>query len=160
MEPSTEIGPLALSSGRDEVAALVDDARDKGADILCGGRPLDGPGYFYPPTVITGITPEMRVATEEVFGPVALLYQATDAGEALAMANDTGFGLGASVWTREDDERRLFVEGLEVGMVFVNAMVASTPELPFGGTKRSGYGRELAALGIREFCEAKSVWQA
>jgi succinate-semialdehyde dehydrogenase/glutarate-semialdehyde dehydrogenase len=160
LEPSTEIGPLALSSGRDEVAALVDDARDKGANILCGGRPMDGPGYFYPPTVITGITPEMRVATEEVFGPVALLYQATDAAEALAMANDTGFGLGASVWTREDDERQLFVEGLEVGMVFVNAMVASTPELPFGGTKRSGYGRELAALGIREFCEAKSVWQA
>jgi succinate-semialdehyde dehydrogenase / glutarate-semialdehyde dehydrogenase len=160
MEPSTEIGPLALASGRDEVAALVDDARDKGANILCGGHSMDGPGYFYPPTVITGITPEMRVASEEVFGPVALLYQATDAGEALAMANDTGFGLGASVWTGEDDERRLFVEGLEVGMVFVNAMVASRPELPFGGTKRSGYGRELAALGIREFCEAKSVWQS
>jgi succinate-semialdehyde dehydrogenase / glutarate-semialdehyde dehydrogenase len=158
MEPATEIGPLALVSGRDDVAGLVDDARDKGAHILCGGAPLDGPGFYYPPTVITGITPDMRVATEEVFGPVALLYRADDAGEALRVANDTGFGLGASVWTGDDAERRLFVEGLEVGMVFVNAMVASTPELPFGGTKRSGYGRELSALGIREFCEAKSVW--
>ncbi|HXQ60360.1 MAG TPA: NADP-dependent succinic semialdehyde dehydrogenase [Acidimicrobiales bacterium] len=160
MEPATEIGPLALASGRDDVAGLVDDARDKGAHILCGGAPIDGPGYFYPPTVITGITPAMRVNSEEVFGPVALLYRVDSADEALRQANDTGFGLGASVWTDDPDERRLFVEGLDAGMVFLNAMVASTPELPFGGTKRSGYGRELAALGIREFCEAKSVWQA
>jgi succinate-semialdehyde dehydrogenase/glutarate-semialdehyde dehydrogenase len=159
MEPGTEIGPLALASGRDDVAGLVDDARDKGANILCGGAPLDGPGFFYPPTVITDITPDMRVATEEVFGPVALLYRVDDADEALRVANDTGFGLGASVWTGDDDERRRFVEGLEVGMVFVNAMVVSTLELPFGGTKASGYGRELADLGIREFCEAKSVWE-
>jgi len=159
MEPATEVGPLALGSGRDEVAALVDDARDKGAHILCGGAPDDGPGFFYPPTVITGITADMRVAREEVFGPVALLYRVDDAEEALRVANDTGFGLGASVWTGDDGERRRFEEGLEVGMIFVNAMVASTPELPFGGTKRSGYGRELAALGIREFCEAKSVWE-
>jgi succinate-semialdehyde dehydrogenase / glutarate-semialdehyde dehydrogenase len=158
LDPATEVGPLALASGRDEVAALVEDARDKGAEILCGGAPVEGPGFFYPPTVITGITPEMRVAREEVFGPVALLYRVDDAGDALRVANDTGFGLGASVWTRDDTEKERFVEGLDVGMVFVNAMVASTPELPFGGTKRSGYGRELAALGIREFCEAKSVW--
>jgi succinate-semialdehyde dehydrogenase/glutarate-semialdehyde dehydrogenase len=160
MDPATEVGPLALASGRDEVAALVEDAREKGAHVLCGGAPAAGPGFFYPPTVIAGITSEMRVATEEVFGPVALLYRADDAEDALKVANDTGFGLGASVWTRDDAEKRLFVEGLEVGMVFVNAMVASTPELPFGGTKRSGYGRELAELGIREFCEAKSVWEA
>jgi succinate-semialdehyde dehydrogenase/glutarate-semialdehyde dehydrogenase len=160
LDPATEVGPLAVAPGRDEVAAQVEDARAKGADILCGGAPVEGPGFFYPPTVVTGITAEMRVATEEVFGPVALLYRADDAGEALRMANDTGFGLGASVWTRDEDERRRFVEGLDVGMVFINAMVASTPELPFGGTKRSGYGRELAALGIREFCEAKSVWEA
>jgi succinate-semialdehyde dehydrogenase/glutarate-semialdehyde dehydrogenase len=160
MDPATEIGPLALASGRDEVAAMVDDARDKGANVLCGGTRPEGPGFFYPPTVVTGITPDMRVATEEVFGPVALLYRVDDAEEALRVANDTGFGLGASVWTNDDGERRRFVEGLEAGMVFVNAMVVSTPELPFGGTKRSGYGRELSALGIREFCEAKSVWAA
>lgn len=160
MDPATEVGPLALASGRDEVAALVDDARDKGASILCGGSPAEGPGFFYPPTVIAGIRPDMRVATEEVFGPVALLYRVDDADDALRVANDTGFGLGASVWTLDEGERRRFVEGLDVGMVFVNAMVVSTLELPFGGTKRSGYGRELARLGIREFCEAKSVWQA
>jgi len=160
MQPATEVGPLALASGRDEVEALVDDARAKGASILCGGARVDGPGFYYPPTVVTGITSDMRVATEEVFGPVALLYRVDDAEEALRVANDTGFGLGASVWTRDADERRRFVKDLDVGMVFVNAMVASTPELPFGGTKRSGYGRELAALGIREFCEAKSVWEA
>ncbi|HVC69792.1 MAG TPA: aldehyde dehydrogenase family protein [Acidimicrobiales bacterium] len=159
MEPATEVGPLALASGRQEVAALVDDARDKGAGILCGGAPLDGPGYYYPPTVVTGITPAMRVDSEEVFGPVALLYRVDNADDALRLANDTGFGLGASVWTHDPDERRLFIEGLDVGMVFLNAMVASTPELPFGGTKRSGYGRELAALGIREFCEPKSIWE-
>jgi succinate-semialdehyde dehydrogenase/glutarate-semialdehyde dehydrogenase len=160
MDPATEVGPLALAAGRDEVASLVDDARSKGAEVLCGGAPLDGPGFFYPPTVVSGIRADMRVATEEVFGPVALLYRAEDAEDALRVANDTGFGLGASVWTGDEAESRRFIEGLEVGMVFINAMVASTPELPFGGTKRSGYGRELAALGIREFCEAKSVWVA
>jgi len=158
MDAATEVGPLALSAGRDDVAALVDEAKAKGAAILCGGSPVSGPGFFYPPTVITDITADMRVATEEVFGPVALLYRAEDADHALEVANDTPFGLGASVWTNDDDERRRFVEGLDVGMVFVNAMVASTPELPFGGTKHSGYGRELATLGIREFCEAKSLW--
>jgi succinate-semialdehyde dehydrogenase / glutarate-semialdehyde dehydrogenase len=160
MDPATEVGPMALASGRDEVAAQVDDARAKGAAVLCGGAPKEGPGFFYPPTVITNITPEMRVASEEVFGPVALLHRVEDVDDALSVANDTGFGLGASVWTNDAHEQDRFVEGLEVGMVFVNAMVASTPELPFGGTKRSGYGRELAALGIREFCEAKSVWVA
>jgi succinate-semialdehyde dehydrogenase/glutarate-semialdehyde dehydrogenase len=110
--------------------------------------------------VLAGLTPSMRVAREEVFAPVALLYRAVDAADALRMANDSTFGLGASVWTTDAEERRRFVDGLDVGMVFVNAMVASTVELPFGGTKRSGYGRELSALGIKEFCEAKTVWVA
>jgi succinate-semialdehyde dehydrogenase/glutarate-semialdehyde dehydrogenase len=158
MDPATEVGPLAVPAGRDEVAAQVADARDQGAAILCGGQPDDRPGFFYPPTVIAGINPSMRVATEEVFGPVALLHRVNDAEEALRVANDTSFGLGASVWTRDDAERHRLIEGLDVGMVFVNAMVVSTLELPFGGTKNSGYGRELAGLGIREFCEAKSVW--
>ncbi len=102
MDPETEVGPLALASGRDEVDALVADARDKGATVLCGGTPGQGPGFFYPPTVVTGIRPDMRVATEEVFGPVALLYRVDDAEEALRVANDTGFGLGASVWTGDE----------------------------------------------------------
>jgi succinate-semialdehyde dehydrogenase / glutarate-semialdehyde dehydrogenase len=160
MDPGTDVGPLATAQGRDDVQEQVDDARAQGAAVLCGGRPGEGPGYFYLPTVLARITPSMRVDTEEVFAPVALLYEAEDAAHALTMANHSSFGLGASVWTNDDNEREMFVEGLDVGMVFVNAMVASTVELPFGGMKRSGYGRELSALGIKEFCEAKTVWVA
>jgi succinate-semialdehyde dehydrogenase / glutarate-semialdehyde dehydrogenase len=160
MDPGTDVGPLATAQGRDDVAEQVDDARRRGAAVLCGGRSLDGPGFFYAPTVLRGIEPSMRVYREEVFGPVAMLYRAEDAGHALRLANDTSFGLGASVWTEDDRERELFVEELEAGMVFVNAMVASMPELPFGGTKRSGYGRELSVHGLREFCVAKSVFAA
>ncbi len=160
MEPGTDVGPLATAQGRDDVHGQVEDARAQGAAVLCGGHPGEGPGFFYLPTVITGITPSMRVDSEEVFAPVALLYKADDADDALRMANDSRFGLGASVWTTDEDERQRFVEGLEVGMVFVNAMVASTAELPFGGTKCSGYGRELSGLGIKEFCEAKTIWVA
>jgi len=160
MDRGTDVGPLATAQGRDDVQGQVEDARAQGAAVLCGGRRAEGPGFFYLPTVIAGITPSMRVDAEEVFAPVALLYKADDAADALRMANDSRFGLGASVWTGEDDERRRFVEGLDAGMVFVNAMVASTVELPFGGTKHSGYGRELSGLGIKEFCEAKSVWIA
>ncbi len=160
MDPGTDVGPIATARGRDDVHEQVEDARAKGATVLCGASPVDGPGFFYTPGVLTDITPDMRVATEEVFGPVALLQRVDSVDEALRAANDTSFVLGASVWTRDRDEEARFVEELEVGMVFVNAMVASTPELPFGGTKRSGYGRELSALGIREFCEAKTVWVA
>ncbi|HUC36741.1 MAG TPA: aldehyde dehydrogenase family protein [Acidimicrobiales bacterium] len=160
MEPSTEVGPLALRQGRDELHAQVEDARSKGASVVCGGAPLPSRGWYYPPTVITGVTPQMRVSSEEVFGPVAMLYRVSSADEAIEAANATDFGLGASVWTEDADERSRLVEELEAGLVFVNAMVASTPELPFGGTKRSGYGRELSALGIQEFCEAKSVYVA
>jgi len=158
MEPSTQIGPLALPQGREEVHEQVQDARAKGANVLCGGDLPEGRGWYYPPTVLSGIGPGMRVHTEEVFGPVAMLYRFDTTEEALQLANGTDFGLGASVWTNDDAERERFVEGIEAGVVFVNAMVASTPEMPFGGTKRSGYGRELSALGIREFCEAKSVF--
>jgi len=160
MDPATEVGPLALRQGRDELHEQVEDARDKGAKVLCGGVVPDRRGWYYPPTVLTGITPEMRVQREEVFGPVAMLYAVGSAEEALKVSNATAFGLGSSVWTNDESELTLFVEGLDAGQVFVNAMVASTPELPFGGTKISGYGRELSALGIREFCEAKSVFVA
>ena len=160
MEPGTDVGPLATAQGRDDVEGQVDDARAHGAAVLCGGERVEGPGWFYRPTVLAGITPAMRVDSEEVFGPVALLYRADDAADALRMANDSSFGLGASVWTDDADEQQRFIDGLDVGMVFVNAMVASTVELPFGGMKRSGFGRELSTSGIREFCEAKTVWVA
>jgi succinate-semialdehyde dehydrogenase/glutarate-semialdehyde dehydrogenase len=160
MDRGTDVGPLATDRGRVELGDQVDDARRKGAVVLCGGEPVEGPGFFYRPTVLAGITPQMRVATEEVFGPVALMFEADDAAHALMQANDSPFGLGASVWTQDPEEQHAFIEGLEAGLVFVNAMVASTPELPFGGTKHSGYGRELGGLGIKEFCEAKTVWEA
>ena len=160
MDPSTELGPLAQRQGRDEVQAQVEDARAKGATVLCGGAPLPGRGWFYPPTVITGVGAGMRVHSEEVFGPVAMLYRVDSTDEAVKLANATTFGLGASVWCNDERDRLRFIERLEAGMVFVNSMVVSTPELPFGGTKHSGYGRELSALGIREFCEAKSVFVA
>lgn len=160
MNPATAVGPLALESGRRDVHEQVAEARDAGAAVLCGGQPLEGPGWFYPPTVLAGVRPGMRVAREEVFGPVASLFRVGDVDEALQVANDTGFGLGASVWTTDGDEATRFVEELEAGMVFVNAMVASMPEMPFGGIKRSGYGRELSVQGIREFCDIRTVWQA
>ena len=158
MESATSVGPLALDSGRTTIEEQVEDARKLGAEVLCGGYALEGPGWYYRPTVLAGITPSMRVDSEEVFGPVAMVYRASDSDEALKVANDTGFGLGASVWTTESGEQKRFLEGIQAGLVFVNAMVASMPELPFGGLKRSGYGRELSAHGIREFCEIRTRW--
>ncbi len=165
-DPATEVGPLVTAQARDAVAAQVEDARTHGATILCGGDRVVGPGgpehpgFFYRPTVITDITPAMRVATEEVFGPVALLFTVADADEAIALANDSEFGLGASVWTQDADEQQRFVNELQAGQVFVNAMVVSKPELPFGGIKSSGIGRELSRFGLHEFCNVKSVWIA
>lgn len=166
LDPATEVGPLINAAAVDGIEAQVEDARSKGATILCGGERVvgpagpDRPGCFYAPTVITGITPGMRVATEEVFGPVALLYTVADADEALALANDTEFGLGSSVWTTDPDEQQQFVVGLATGQVFVNGMTVSMPQLPFGGIKASGIGRELGAFGLHEFCNVKSVWIA
>ena len=160
LEPATEVGPLALESARRDLHEQVAQARDAGAAVLCGGEPLPGPGWFYRPTVLAGVRRDMRVAQEEVFGPVATLFRVGDAAEAVQVANDSRFGLGASVWTDDRDEADRFVEELEAGMVFVNAMVASMPEMPFGGVKRSGYGRELSVQGIREFCEVRTVWRA
>src|ERR1700728_4851603 len=160
LDPATDVGPLVSVDQRAEVASQVDDARDKGAVVACGGEIVPGDGWFYQPTVLTGVTAAMRAYKEEVFGPVAIVEPVADLNDAIAVANRTTFGLGASVWANDPDEQRRCVEEIEAGMVFVNAMVSSTPELPFGGIKRSGYGRELAHLGIREFCNAKAVWVA
>ncbi|MGN9767043.1 NADP-dependent succinic semialdehyde dehydrogenase [Micromonospora sp. SD12] len=158
MDPDTDVGPLASEGGRDEVHAQVRDAVDKGATVLCGGEPPAGPGWYYPPTVVTDLRPEMRMWSEEVFGPVAGLYRVSSYEEAIEVANGTSFGLGSNAWTRDPEEQERFATDLDAGNVFINGMTTSYPELPFGGVKNSGYGRELSALGMREFCNTKTVW--
>jgi succinate-semialdehyde dehydrogenase/glutarate-semialdehyde dehydrogenase len=158
LEEETEVGPLASEQGRADLEELVDDARRGGARALCGGERPDGDGWYYPPTVLAGITREMRVHREEAFGPVATLYRAADLDEAVLIANDSPFGLSSNVWTRDEGEVDRFVRDLEAGGVYVNGMTASHPAFPFGGVKRSGYGRELSGHGIREFCNITTVW--
>jgi succinate-semialdehyde dehydrogenase/glutarate-semialdehyde dehydrogenase len=158
MREGTDVGPLATASIRDEVAGQVRDSVAAGARVLTGGQPMDGPGFFYPPTILADIPREAPAYYEEVFGPVALLFRVPDLDAAIAMANDSPFGLGSSVWTRDDAERARFIAEIEAGMTYVNAMVASDPRLPFGGVKQSGYGRELGEFGIHEFVNIKSVW--
>jgi succinate-semialdehyde dehydrogenase/glutarate-semialdehyde dehydrogenase len=158
MQSSTQVGPLATEQGRDDLESLVADAVARGATVLCGGSRPDRPGWFYPPTVIADITPQMRIFGEEAFGPVAALYRVSSLDEALDLANATAFGLGSNVWTEDSEEQRRCVVSLDAGAVFVNGMTASYPELPFGGVKASGYGRELGGHGIREFCNLKTVW--
>ncbi|WP_149824052.1 NADP-dependent succinic semialdehyde dehydrogenase [Streptomyces tailanensis] len=158
LDEDTDVGPLSSERGREDLAALVDEAVESGATVLCGAERPDGPGWYYPPTVLAGITPEMRVHREETFGPVATLYRAADLDEAIAIANDTPFGLSSNVWTRDATEVERFVRDLDAGGVYVNGMTASHPAFPFGGAKRSGYGRELSGHGIREFCNITTVW--
>jgi succinate-semialdehyde dehydrogenase/glutarate-semialdehyde dehydrogenase len=158
MDPATDVGPLA---NEDQVKTLTDQiARSVGAGarLLTGGYPLDRPGYYFAPGVLAGIREDSPAYEEEIFGPIALLFRVPDADQAIRIANDSPFGLGASAWTRNQRERDRFVQELEAGMVFINAMVASDPRLPFGGIKRSGYGRELSHYGIREFVNIKTVW--
>ncbi|MGC2998987.1 NADP-dependent succinic semialdehyde dehydrogenase [Streptomyces sp. G35A] len=158
MDEDTDVGPLSSEQGRTDLEELVEDAVRGGATVLCGGERPDGPGWYYPPTVLTGITREMRIHREETFGPVATLYRVADLDEAVLIANDSLFGLSSNVWTRDEAEADRFVRDLEAGGVFVNGMTASHPALPFGGVKRSGYGRELSGHGIREFCNITTVW--
>lgn len=160
LDETTEVGPLATESGRDELEAQVADAVAKGARVLTGGFVPDRDGWFYEPTVLDGVTPAMRLYLEEAFGPVATVYRVDDREQALRIANGTTFGLSSAVWTTDADEQDWFVGNLDAGAVFVNGMTASYPELPFGGTKDSGVGRELAAAGIREFCNLKTVWRS
>jgi succinate-semialdehyde dehydrogenase/glutarate-semialdehyde dehydrogenase len=158
MDDNTDVGPLATEQGRADVEDLVRDAVEHGAVILCGGERRPGPGWYFPPTVITGVTEPMRMYHEEVFGPVAQLYRASNIDDAIEVANATEFGLGSNAWTTDPTEQDRFVRDLEAGAVFVNGMTTSYPELPFGGVKTSGYGRELSAHGIRAFCNVKTVW--
>ncbi|WP_077799599.1 NADP-dependent succinic semialdehyde dehydrogenase [Streptomyces sp. JHA26] len=158
MDEETQVGPLSSEQGVTDLVELVDDAVRAGATVLCGGERPDGPGWYYPPTVLTGITREMRIHREEAFGPVATVYRAADLDEAVLIANDTDFGLSSNVWTRDDADVDRFVRDLEAGGVYVNGMTASHPAFPFGGVKRSGYGRELSGHGIREFCNITTVW--
>jgi succinate-semialdehyde dehydrogenase/glutarate-semialdehyde dehydrogenase len=158
LDESTDVGPIATEQGRADLIELVADAVDRGATVRCGGKAVPGPGWFYEPTVLADITPEMRLFTEEAFGPVATVLRAEDLDDALALANATSFGLGSNAWTQDPAEQDRFIAGLDAGAVFINGMTTSYPELPFGGVKRSGYGRELSAAGIREFCNLKTVW--
>ncbi|MGQ4513129.1 NADP-dependent succinic semialdehyde dehydrogenase [Streptomyces sp. DW26H14] len=160
MDEDTDVGPLSSEQGRADLEELVDDAVGHGARVLCGGRrpPGGGAGWFYEPTVLADVTGAMRVHQEETFGPVATLYRVADLDEAVKVANDTPFGLSSNAWTRDEGEMERFTRDLAAGGVFFNGMTASHPAFPFGGVKRSGYGRELAGHGIREFCNITTVW--
>jgi succinate-semialdehyde dehydrogenase/glutarate-semialdehyde dehydrogenase len=159
-DDATDVGPLATASGREELVGLVEDALAKGASATTGGAAPEGAGWYYPPTVLTGIDEGMRLYAEEAFGPVATVFEVADVAEALRVANDTTFGLSSAVWTTDAAEEQQVIDGLTAGAVFVNGMSISYPELPFGGTKDSGIGRELSVEGIREFVSLKSVWRA
>ena len=157
LDETTQLGPLATASIREGVHEQVRKSIAAGAKLLAGGELMEGKGNFYPPTVLADIPTSAPAFRQEVFGPVALLFLVKDAAAAVELANESDFGLGASVWTNDKSEQELFSRELDCGMVFVNALVASDPRLPFGGVKRSGYGRELGSLGMREFMNAKTV---
>ena len=158
MDDDTDMGPLATPDILEDVDQQVRDSVDAGARVLTGGKPMDGPGNFYPPTVLTDIPEDSPAYKEEIFGPVASMFRVGDVDEAIRLANDSPFGLSSSAWTNDEEERERFIDEIEAGMVYVNKMTESTPEVPFGGVKESGYGRELSIFGIREFVNAKTVW--
>ena len=157
-DAKTDVGPLANSDAVKDLHTDVQKTVQAGAKLLTGGKSASGPGYFYEPTVLTDIPKESPAYREEFFGPVASIFRVRSIDEAIAIANDTRFGLGASVWTNDSVERERFVNDIEAGMVFINHMVVSDPRMPFGGVKASGHGRELGPYGIREFTNAKTVW--
>jgi succinate-semialdehyde dehydrogenase / glutarate-semialdehyde dehydrogenase len=159
LNSDTDIGPLATATIRDEIEQQVQRAVQQGAKILIGGQPLrELPGNYYLPTILTDIDPQSSIAQEEFFGPVALLFKVADLKSAIALANNIPFGLGASAWTNDPSEQQRLIKEIAAGSVFINGMVKSDPRLPFGGMKRSGYGRELGELGIKEFVNIKTVW--
>ena len=158
LDDTVAVGPLATAQILEDLEAQVNSSVELGARVLTGGRRLDQPGYYYLPTVLTDIPEGSPAYRDELFGPVASLFRASDIDDAIRIANDTPFGLGASAWTNDRGEQTRLIEGIESGCVFINGMVASDPRLPFGGVKRSGYGRELGVFGIREFVNIKTVW--
>ncbi|MDA8889027.1 aldehyde dehydrogenase family protein [Hellea sp.] len=157
MKPETDIGPLVNRSSLNEVEDQVKNALYCGAKLLCGGKAIKGQGYFFQPGIIEKIPKSARIYSEEIFAPVAGLYKVNSIVEAIELANDSPFGLGSSIWTSELGEQKQAIDDIEAGATFVNAMTSSDPRLPFGGIKRSGYGRELAAEGLRAFCNVKTV---
>jgi succinate-semialdehyde dehydrogenase/glutarate-semialdehyde dehydrogenase len=157
-DEKTELGPLSTAEGLADLDRDVQKTVRAGARILTGGKPLSRPGNFYAPTVLTNIPKDSPAHKEELFGPVASVFRAKDLEDAIRIANDCRFGLGASAWTNDAKERERFIDDLESGMVFINRMVASDPRIPFGGVKWSGHGRELGVHGIREFTNIKTVW--
>ena len=157
-DEATELGPLSTAQGLEDLDRDVKKTVEAGAKVLTGGKPLDRPGNFYAPTVLTEIPDGSPAHEEELFGPVASVFRAKNVDDAIRIANDSRFGLGASAWTNDKNERERFINELESGMVFINRMVASDPRLPFGGVKWSGHGRELGVHGIREFTNIKTVW--
>jgi succinate-semialdehyde dehydrogenase/glutarate-semialdehyde dehydrogenase len=158
MDEATQLGPLATPSILDELDEQVQKSIARGARVLTGGHKLDRAGNYYAPTVLVDVPADAPAACDELFGPVASVFRVAGIDAAIELANGTGFGLGASVWTKDEAEQARFAVEIEAGQVFVNGMVASDPRLPFGGVKRSGYGRELAAHGIREFVNIKTIW--
>jgi succinate-semialdehyde dehydrogenase/glutarate-semialdehyde dehydrogenase len=160
MDPSTILGPLANEAQFDTLSAQVSESIAQGAVAVTGGAPLDGPGYFFPPTVLVDVPETAPAGNEELFGPVAVVHVVDDLDEAIRYANDTPWGLSGSVWATDPEEIEKVIAGVDVGIIFANAVVASMPELPFGGVKASGYGRELGVAGVREFTNVKSFFIA
>jgi succinate-semialdehyde dehydrogenase/glutarate-semialdehyde dehydrogenase len=157
MDDRTNVGPLATRQIRDDLHSQVERSVAAGARAALGGRPRAGAGWYYEPTALVDVPTDAPAFREETFGPLAAIVRARDVEHALALANESRFGLGAAAWTRDDDEIEQFARGLDAGSVFINGMVASDPRFPFGGVKKSGYGRELSEFGLREFVNVKTV---